>query len=254
MDVITCNFGGQLGNVMFSVYTCLWYADRIGADPASVVFDRSYGVKGHADYIGRNAGIFENVMGHFMDHDEYAKTVCAPVVASDAEENRALKFADGAWIPPFGRNVRIAKCVWHFPQSAEDRRIFTDAFTVKRLVDEQLERYSGKYDMPNSTAIHVRRTDFLTHHGGRYVQSGETVQSKIDSSCTEKVVVFSDDIRWCRENLRQGGHDLVFHDPQEPDFKDMVLMSLFKDVKCNPASTYSYCARILDGNIKNFFR
>jgi hypothetical protein len=66
-------------------------------------------------------------------------------------------------------------------------------------------------------SLHVRRTDYVTSNGYHPVQSIEYYKNAIDIiGDYDYIFVFSDDIQWCKDNLK---------------FKNMVFMEGFSDIE-----------------------
>ncbi|WP_440874444.1 alpha-1,2-fucosyltransferase [Thalassotalea sp. PLHSN55] len=87
-------------------------------------------------------------------------------------------------------------------------------------------------DIANHTtvAIHIRRGDYLKHKslGGicttdYYEQAVKKIESLVENPM---FVVFSDDIPWCRENLKVANAKFVDWNGGENSYRDMQLMSL----------------------------
>lgn len=249
--LVTATFAGQLGNVMLSVYTCFWYARKKGIPFDRVLFNRSYVFHGKVnrsdDYIADNMPIFRNIKDNFLRDDEYQSETGSRDLDVVGVETRKKIYDDD--IKEFGNAVRICKYVWHFPQNDEDRKLFMQLFNVKEEMGRQREKYKDEFDPSSSVALHVRRTDYATFKHGVYMETAEDILKKLEGHEGETVVVFSDDIEWCRDNIASEKCNIVFHDPQPAPYEDMVLMSLFKDIESNMFSTYSYCARLMDENI-----
>jgi hypothetical protein len=69
----------------------------------------------------------------------------------------------------------------------------------------------------NTVSLHVRRTDYVTSNGYHPVQSIEYYKNAIDIiGDYDYIFVFSDDIQWCKDNLK---------------FKNMVFMEGFSDIE-----------------------
>ena len=102
----------------------------------------------------------------------------------------------------------------------------------------------------NSAALHVRRTDKVREDDSqasnlRYISRAlEKLSSMTDSP---NFFVFSDDIEWCRANLRKAyDTDYTFIEGQTPP-QDMALMTQCKHVIMGP-STFSWWGAWLNDN------
>ena len=75
--------------------------------------------------------------------------------------------------------------------------------------------------------MHIRRTDYVTSNGYHPVQSIEYYKNALDIiGGYESLYVFSDDINWCKSNLRF--KDMTFVQNSE-DIDDLWMMSLCKN-------------------------
>ena len=69
----------------------------------------------------------------------------------------------------------------------------------------------------NTISLHIRRTDYVTSNGYHPVQSIEYYKNAIDLiGDYDNIFVFSDDLKWCKDNL---------------NFKNMIFMDDFTDVE-----------------------
>jgi hypothetical protein len=97
----------------------------------------------------------------------------------------------------------------------------------------------------NPVAVHVRRGDFATHDGNLLLRSDyyNDAISKLQSQLPDtRFFVFSDEIGWCKENLRSTDDSLFFVDfnDERSGYKDMVLASKCKHFILSNASTFSH--------------
>ena len=93
-------------------------------------------------------------------------------------------------------------------------------------------------------SVHVRRGDFLEHEHLRNLDAGYYVRGTsaiIDVVGDARIFVFSDDPRWCSENLQFAGATTVVDRASDPRraWEDMCLMSLC-DHHVIANSTYSW--------------
>ena len=104
-------------------------------------------------------------------------------------------------------------------------------FTFKEGMSANAAKIAERIKESNSVCVHVRRTDFLTISGFGvvdldYFQRGaDSISERVDKPT---YFVFSDDIEWCRNNLRfQSDSVFVSDDFGEKKFRDdLRLMSL----------------------------
>jgi len=75
------------------------------------------------------------------------------------------------------------------------------------------------------TSIHIRRGDYIKYDKHHFVQDIDYFNKGIEilDSKTEKYLIFSDDINWCKENFK--GNKFIFIE-NEKDYIELYLMSM----------------------------
>jgi hypothetical protein len=87
------------------------------------------------------------------------------------------------------------------------------------IIEKLKQQINGK-----SVSIHVRRTDYVTSNGFHPVQTIEYFNKAVETiGDYDQLFVFSDDINWCKENLKY--KNILFVENQD-NLEDMWLMSL----------------------------
>jgi hypothetical protein len=99
----------------------------------------------------------------------------------------------------------------------QSEKYFTE---FEKIIRKELE-IDFKLDIPyidtNSVSLHVRRSDYIDSNGYHPVQSISYYKNAIDYlSDYDHLFIFSDDIQWCKENLK---------------FKNMIFMENFSDIQ-----------------------
>ena len=115
------------------------------------------------------------------------------------------------------------------------RKKILDAYTFPNFSDKRNAETAELLLSKNSVSCHIRRGDYLKSPDmcvcteGYYRRAIEKMQQLTQP---ELFCVFSDDIQWCRDNIRGliGNTEAVFVDwnKGEDSFRDMQLMSLCK--------------------------
>lgn len=79
----------------------------------------------------------------------------------------------------------------------------------------------------NTTSVHVRRGDYLKYPGKHPPQSREYFMNSLETVKEfDLIVIFSDDISWCKDNIKL---DNVFFVENEKDYIELFLMSKCKN-------------------------
>jgi len=107
------------------------------------------------------------------------------------------------------------------------------------------EKYNH-IDFENSCSIHVRRGDYLNHINIHPILSIDYYQKCVDEILSENILIFSDDILWCKENLRFHDKNVIFIEGNT-DYNDLWLMSMCREnIIAN--STFSWWGAWLNNN------
>jgi len=89
--------------------------------------------------------------------------------------------------------------------------------------DETLEKLKVKVK-ENSVSLHIRRTDYITSNGFHPVQTIEYYDKALEIIGEyNQIFVFSDDISWCKDNLK---YNNIFFVENQDNIEDLWLMSL----------------------------
>lgn len=121
----------------------------------------------------------------------------------------------------------------------EIRKLFTPNDEIKTRLD------NFKDILQQSTcAVHVRRTDYLTlpdHHNNLTIEYYNEAMKEMDA---QVYIIFSDDIEWCKENIK--GENIIYMKSTN-DIIDFFIMAQCKDfIIAN--SSYSWWASYLSDN------
>ena len=107
------------------------------------------------------------------------------------------------------------------------------------------EKYGDLLNV-KTTAIHVRRGDYVRHSNHHPVQTMDYFNKGIDvvKDNTYTFLVFSDDIEWCKEHFKV---DNIIYIEDEKDYIEIYLMSLCdNDIIAN--SSFSWWGSFLNKN------
>ena len=96
-----------------------------------------------------------------------------------------------------------------------------------------------------TVSMHIRRTDYVTSNGYHPIQSLEYYQNAIDLvGDYDTLYIFSDDIKWCKDNLQF--KNMIFREGNS-DIEDLYLMSICKhNIIAN--SSFSWWSAWLNNN------
>jgi hypothetical protein len=126
------------------------------------------------------------------------------------------------------------------------RKEVLDLFLDRGILDNLKYGFNGI--LSNSVSLHIRRGDYLKFKDV-YIQLGVDYYQRALEIIREKaqvdhVLVFSDDIGWCKDNIKMSN---VYFSEFLPDFCDLFLMSLCShNVMAN--SSFSWWGSYLNEN------
>jgi len=89
--------------------------------------------------------------------------------------------------------------------------------------ESTITKLKEKYSTKNSVSIHIRKTDYVTSNGYHPIQPIKYYKDGLNHIDYENILVFSDDINWCKENLK---FDNIIFVEDNDDIEDLWLMSL----------------------------
>lgn len=117
----------------------------------------------------------------------------------------------------------------------QSEKYFADAIEQVRYYFEPsslvLETIKKRYPIvfnEECISIHVRRNDYLLYQNIHHPCSMEYYTNAMTAlPCTNKYIIFSDDIQWCKQVFFSENDDIVFVEGQT-NYEDMFLMSYCK--------------------------
>lgn len=116
---------------------------------------------------------------------------------------------------------------------------------VAQKIKEELQPSHSINIPPNSLSLHIRRTDYLHLQDFHPVQPLAYYESAVDLlNHTDNIYVFSDDIDWCKENLKF--NKMTFIHNKDPLIDLWMMSACDKNVIAN--STFSWWAAWINKN------
>jgi hypothetical protein len=129
-----------------------------------------------------------------------------------------------------------------------------ERFTFKLPLDTGNAEWVKKIKAGNSVSVHIRRGDYIGNSSfielGKSNYYPDAFQYLTDNITKPVFYIFSDDVEWCRHNLKwlqQYEHYFIEGNKGNQSYKDMQLMSLCKhNIIAN--STFSWWGGWLNNN------
>ena len=210
--MIYCDLKGGLGNILFQIATT-----------------KSLSIDNNTDYS------LNNLISHlkFLDSDN----IHNPNLKHSFEY---LKLFKGLNHTPIKSKIKVLTFPFEFievDQINED--VLIDGFFQSEkyfkhnrnhildmfVFDFKLDKKYDFLEEKKTTSIHVRRGDYVNQPNHHPVQTLNYYLDSIDmlKDDTDLFIVFSDDINWCKENLKL---DNIIYIENEKDYIELYLMSI----------------------------
>lgn len=131
--------------------------------------------------------------------------------------------------------------------------IKNDIILKEPITNDKFLNVQDNIKQTNSLSIHVRRNDYLTkpaieefyQYGVDYIEDAYKIVWEKDNNVVP--FIFSDDIQWCKENLKHLNKDTTFVDLGQPGWMDLELMRNCKHFII-PNSTFAWWGAMLSEN------
>lgn len=207
--MVTAHLQGGLGNQMFQIAA----ATSLAIDNNDIAcFDLS---KHKIGLQGKNAityqdNIFRNVIN---------KPIDSFVIYQEKRFNfNKINYINGINLFGYFQSEKYFN---------ENKEYIIDMFSPKKELSNKYSEKINTFNKSNkeTVSLHVRRGDYLLFKdihpfiGLNYIQSALS----LFNDCL--ILVFSDDILWCKENIKSKNNEIVFLDDTNNDYDDIYLMS-----------------------------
>lgn len=232
--MVVCRNIGQLGNNMFQIAAAIGYARKYGYEWAA-----DYG-RGVSDPWSKIHECFPNLPKHELGGNRFHEHPNEFCQLHGVHKNEC--HFDYHPIPNMGGNVT-----------------FTGFFQSWKYFEGQDEEIKKVFALPHIAgyedfvSIHVRRGDYVQHAGSfppitkEYLYQAMAVMTeRYKPDGGYKIIWFSDDIQWCKDNFGDMSTQDIFSEGRST-FDDLCLMaSCGHHIIAN--STYSYWGAFLGHN------
>lgn len=211
--MVTCNLFGELGNQLYQIATTIAYSKK---------HNMNYAIPTTAKNRANNATFpLKNVVYGNYEND-------FPVYRDDESQLNEI---------PYLENICLHGYFQALPFFIDYWKEITDIFGF------EWEMLKGK------VSIHQRRTDYLQHPDSFPSVSLDYVHRSINHFKElgyKDFTVFSDDIEWCKENIKSDDVNIEFSEGRKP-LEDMIYMSKHEhNIVAN--STFSTWGAMLNQN------
>jgi hypothetical protein len=225
--MISINLSGGLGNYMFQVAAA--YSLSIDNND-TLILDEKRSIKVHNDISNYKNNIFRNF------------TFGSPNISSYHNE----PFFHYKEIP-YQPNLLLSGYFQSEKYFVKNRKKILELFSIDDYSQEIINKKYNHINFNDSCSLHIRRGDYLRYPNIHPVCSTEYYEKSVNLINSKTILIFSDDLNWCKENLSFKDKDLIFI-KNNPDYIDLWLMSLCSEnIIAN--STFSWWGSWLNKNI-----
>jgi hypothetical protein len=226
--MIYCNLKGGLGNMLFQIAA----AKSLAIDNKTDCYFPN--LLEHLKYLD-----IEDTYNPELNHSsEYMQLLQNLSIGSLPQHNIRLITYPFEFVetPQINANTIIDgffQCEKYFSHNRDEILNFLNFnFIEKELIEKKYNFIFSK----RCTSIHVRRGDYLKYPNHHPVQSHNYYSDAIEilNEDTDLFVVFSDDINWCKKNLKL--HNIIYIEGE----KDYIELYLMKNCDNNIISNSSF--------------
>ena len=236
--MITCDVIGAapanpgLGNQLFTIAATVSLAldnDAVAVFPD--LLHPPYRFYGETIFHKLNHGTDKGFVKYLYQEEPYTSTIF-----------NKIPYIDGLCLRGYFQSYK-----YFYHNLKKIRELFVMPQEILETIDE---KYNNVFCFDDSVSLHVRRGDYVKM-SDKYTSLGDTYYNKALSKIEDysKVIVFSDDIDWCRKEFLVNHQDrkrFEFIDG-ELDVTDLYLMSKIKNnIIAN--STFSWWGAMLNSN------
>lgn len=239
--VVTTELEGRLGNAVFILLKLFNSCKLAGIGFDNVVIDggRAPGSDGifsktfDTGFFYKRMDFFYGIRDNILPRRWFSTVF---------DESQAEKVATWTQLrDAFVSNGKSAIMNTNMVYFAPDKRdVFLELFMNMELFNKNKDELeSDGVRTENAVALHVRRTDFAMYHNGEYLESAYSLRNKIRSVSPENtILVFSDDIEWCRTALYDRTRNIRFVKPGR-DVDDVMKMGACSCIVPSRMSAFS---------------
>jgi hypothetical protein len=235
--MIYCNLKGGIGNVLFQI-----------AATKSLSIDNNTecsfpNLITHLNYLNS-----DKTHNPILDYShEYLKLfkniITSPITKSIPLRVYPFEYVD---TPLINGDIQIDGFFQSEKYFKHNRESILEFLDFNFIPEDYIQKKYNFDQNKKTTSIHVRRGDYINYPNHHPTQSIEYYKKGIEilNNKTDIFIVFSDDIKWCKDNLIL---DNVIYIENEKDYIELYLMSLC-DNNIISNSSFSWWGAWLNNN------
>ena len=242
---------GGLGNQLFKIATVIEYAKKY--NKKIVLKERSEGeTNNNHENIDYNILLKNTKNVEILNDKEFKKINFKNVIN---EEYRMWKKHDipyyknnllllGGYQSPFNFSKKTVLELTNNIYSYNNN--YKNALKYYKYIQKRFDNYNDN----DYVFIHIRRGDFNDGYYRRIINLSYILKGlKILNGLNKVLIIFSDDINWCKERLKINNKQ-IFVDSINDRYVELSLMSLIVNGIVYPESTYSFWGGLMGKKTK----
>jgi hypothetical protein len=236
--MIYCNLKGGLGNMLFQIATAYSLSLEKNTKPYFPNLDNQL------NYLNMEKGFNPNLIHSFeyKNINPFNSLLTIQVPRNIPSYSYPFHYQE---LDVHGSEFMIDGFFqsekYFIKHESEIKELFKPTNKILKIINDKY----GEYLKHKTTAVHVRRGDYIKYPNIHPVQDLQYYIKGISLTKYDKVLIFSDDLGWCKQNFK--GEDYVFID-NEKDYIELYLMSLCDNVVISNSS-FSWWGGWLNNNI-----
>lgn len=183
------------------------FAHSLSVGDTFCVSDSNMSLMKHTDFRGYEGNIFRNIIKGF------------PVDVTGYDEGDFTYSS----IPKY-KNLILSGYFQSEKYFIEHEKEIRSFFSIPKETSKYLVDKYG--DVSTYTSLHVRRGDYVNQPSHHPICSMDYYTQAIETIGAKDVLIFSDDIDWCRTKFKGPGYIFV---SGNLDYQDLYLMSMCKN-------------------------
>lgn len=264
--------GGRLGADIHLIYGLFKFAKNNNVDFDDVIFDINYTSdeyheKSPAQQVYKiNLPLFKNIENNFQEKDKkyWNDFIDFDLKIDNGVLDDITKYIDFYEFSTFTKESNISfRNFW--PYDIKDIELLKYLIYSKDTIEYIKDKFCN-LNFSEYTAFHIRRGDLVLLNDPEKIQEYENKykhnnmfwgKSLLDvnyihktiESCNTKVLIFSDEIEWCKKNIINT--NVAYMDPNNLPYEDMLCMSLCHNIIENQHSMFAKISVLLNKINKN---
>jgi hypothetical protein len=227
--MITCNLQGGIGNQMFQIASTISHAKKMGSE---YFFDFD---KCQTPNQGKKSTHYSNSVFRKIKNDSLLKYNSLSSYQEPSYNFSELPHIDNVVLNGYFQSEKYFK---NHEKFIKDIFYFND-------VDKEVNDFLNSIKQGKTiTSIHVRRGDYLKFIDVHPICSLDYYQKSMELIGESNFIVISDDIDWCKENIKG---DNVFYSEYMDDIYDLSVIKNC-DYNINANSSFSWWGAWLNEN------